>query len=50
MKSVPGEAALAHPALERLGPRVLPVVAGQLVGPGEAPLAIRKMARVRFFT
>jgi hypothetical protein len=46
----PGEAAFAHSTLERLGARVLPVVPGQLVGPGEPPLAIREMARVRFFT
>lgn len=34
-----GEAAVAHPALERLGARVLPVVAGQLVRPREPPVA-----------
>lgn len=33
------EAAVAHPALERLGARVLPVVAGQLVGSREPPVA-----------
>lgn len=34
-----GEAAVAHHALERLGARVLPVVAGQLVRPGKPPVA-----------
>jgi hypothetical protein len=34
-----GEAALAHHALERLGARVLPVVAGQLIRPGKPPVA-----------
>lgn len=34
-----GEAAVAHHALERLGTRVLPVVAGQLVRPGKPPVA-----------
>ena len=33
------EPAAAAGALERLGPGVLPVVAGELVGAGEAPLA-----------
>ena len=46
----PGEAPLAHPALERLGPGVLPVVPGQFVGPSEAPLAVREVASVRLFT
>lgn len=34
-----GEAAVAHHALERLGTRVLSVVAGQLVRPGKPPVA-----------
>lgn len=34
-----GEAAVAHHALERLGTRVLPVVAGQLIRPGKPPVA-----------
>ena len=33
------EPAAAAGALKRLGPGVLPVVAGELVGAGEAPLA-----------
>jgi hypothetical protein len=45
-----GEAALAVHALERLDPRVLPVVAGQLVRPGEPPLAAFPRAAIRLFT
>lgn len=45
-----GEAAVAHPALERLGARVLPVVAGQLVRPGEPPVAAVPVALVGLLT
>lgn len=44
------EAAAAHGALERLGARVLPEVARQLVGPGEAPLASLPGALVRLLS
>lgn len=40
----PGERPLAYSALEGLGARVLAVVAGQLVGPREAPLAFWPLA------
>ena len=46
----PRESAAAEVALEWLRARVLPVVAGQLVGTGEAPLTSLPRARVRFFT
>ena len=46
----PGKASLAHPALERLGPGVLPVVPGQFVRSCEAPLTVREVASVRLFT
>lgn len=42
----PGEGPFADSALERLGARVLAVVAGQLIGPGEAPLAFWPLAMV----
>lgn len=44
------EAAAAHGALERLGPRVLPVVARQLVRAREPPVAARPAALVRLLT
>ena len=44
------EAAVAHPALERLGPGVLPVVAGQLVRAREPPVTALPGALVRLFT
>lgn len=45
-----GEAAVAHPALERLGTRVLPVVAGQLVRPRKPPVAALPGALVGLLT
>lgn len=45
-----GEAAVAHPALERLGPGVLPVVARQLVRAREPPVAAFPGAFVRLLT
>lgn len=42
-----GEAPAAHGTLERLSPRVLPEVARQLVGTGEAPVATLPGAFVR---
>lgn len=45
-----GETAAAHAALERLGARVLPVVARELVGSGEAPLAAVPGAGVRLLS
>lgn len=45
-----GEAAVAHPALERLGTRVLPVVAGQLVRPSKPPVAALPVALVGLLT
>lgn len=42
------EAAAAGDALEGFGPGVFPVVPGQLVGPGEAPVAVVPRAAVRF--
>ena len=45
-----GEAAVAHAALEGLGPRVLAVVAGQLVRAGEPPVAAFPGAFVRLLT
>lgn len=44
------EAAVAHAALEGLGPRVLAVVAGQLVGAREPPVAAFPGAFVRLLT
>lgn len=44
----PREGPLTDSALERLGARVLAVVARQLVGPREPPLALRPLAGVRF--
>lgn len=44
------EGPLANLALEGLGAGVLPVVAGELVGAGEAPLALRPVALVRLLT
>lgn len=44
------EAAVAHPALEGLGPGVLPVVAGQFVGAREPPVAAFPGALVGLFT
>lgn len=44
------EAAVAVAALERPRPRVLAVVARQLVGAGEPPLAADPRATVWFFT
>ena len=41
------KAAVTMPALERLGPRVLAVVAGELVAAREAPLAPLPRATVR---
>lgn len=45
-----GEAAVAHSALERLGTRVLPVVAGQLVRPRKPPVAALPGALVGLLT
>lgn len=45
-----GEAAVAHAALEWLGPRVLPVVAGQLVRAREPPVTALPGALVRLLT
>lgn len=45
-----GEAAVTLPTLEGLHPRVFPVVAGQLVGPGEVPAATVPLALVRLLT
>lgn len=45
-----GEGAAADGALEGLGPRVLPVVARQLVGTGEAPVAALPRAPVGLLT
>lgn len=45
-----GEAAAAHGALERLGARVFPEMASQLVGSGEAPLASLPGADVRLLS
>lgn len=42
-----GKAAVAHPALERLGPCVLSVVTGQLVRAREPPVAAFPGALVR---
>lgn len=42
-----GEATAAHGALERLGARVFPEMARQLVRSGEAPLASLPGAHVR---
>ena len=44
------ESAATAGALERLGASVLPVVSGELVGAGEAPLAPLPRARVRLLT
>lgn len=46
----PGEGARAHGALEGLGARVLPVVASELVGASEAPVAALPRAPVRLLT
>ena len=43
----PREGPVAHDALEGLRPRVLSVVAGQLVRPGESPLTLGPVAFVR---
>lgn len=45
-----GKTSFADLTFERLSARVLAVVAGQLVAPGEPPLAIRPLAFVGFFT
>lgn len=45
-----GEAAVAHPTLERLGPGVLPVVACQLVRAREPPVTAFPGAFVRLLT
>lgn len=45
-----GEAAAAHPALERLGPRVFPEMARQLIRASEAPLTSLPGALVRLLT
>lgn len=45
-----GKAAVAHPALERLGPCVLPVVTGQLVRAREPPVAAFPGALVGLLT
>lgn len=45
-----GETAAAHGALERLGARVFPEMASQLVGSGEAPLASLPGADVRLLS
>lgn len=42
-----GEAAAAGQALEGLGPGVLPVMPGQLVRSGEAPVAVVPRAAIR---
>lgn len=44
------EASVAVPALERLRPGVLAVVAGQLVGARESPLATLPAALVRLLS
>jgi len=46
----PREAPLADDALEGFGPRVFPVVPGQLIRPGEPPLALRPLAGVGLLT
>jgi len=43
-----GEASFAVDALEGLDPRVLPVMTGQLVRPGEPPFATLPGATIRF--
>jgi len=45
-----GKASVAVTALEGLGPRVLPVVSGQLVGAREPPLAALPGTPVRLLT
>lgn len=45
-----GEGARAHGALEGLSPRVLPVVARQLVRTGEAPVTVFPRAPVGLLT
>ena len=42
----PGEGPLAHPALERPVPGVLPHVPGQLIGAGKLPAAVLPRADV----
>lgn len=44
------EAAAAGDALERFGSGVFPVVSGELVGSGEAPVAALPCAAVRLLT
>lgn len=44
------EAAAAGDALERFGSGVFPVVSGELVGSGEAPVAVLPCAAVRLLT
>ncbi len=46
----PGEGALTMLALEGLDPGVLPVVPGQLVGTGKAPLAALPGAAIRLLS
>lgn len=44
------EAAAARDALEGFGSSVFPVVSGQLIGPGEAPVAVLPRAAVRLLS
>lgn len=45
-----GEAAVTHPTLERLCPRVFPEMASQLIGTSEAPLTSLPGAPVRLLS
>lgn len=44
------EAAAAGDTFERFGAGVFPVVSGELVGPGEAPVAVLPRAAIRLLT